>query len=90
MEEIPTSRYEIEFFRRRDGAEPVRRFLGSLGEDKRRSMVSALAFVLARQGLEVCRSEWGKAERSPPTADDRAGARLPEGVASRASTTFAR
>jgi len=60
MEEIPSHLYEVEFFRRRDGAEPARRFLDSLGQDKRRAMVSALAFVLVRQGLEVCRSEWGR------------------------------
>jgi hypothetical protein len=52
--------YEIEFFRRADGGEPVRRFLDALSEDKRNALVAALTFVLARQGLDVCRSEWGK------------------------------
>lgn len=59
-EETPPLGYEIEFFRRADGAEPVRRFLDALSEDKRNALVAALTFVLARQGLEVCRSEWGK------------------------------
>lgn len=54
------SRYEIEFFRRADGTEPVRRFLDSLSEDKRNALAAALTFVLARTGLDVCGSEWGK------------------------------
>jgi hypothetical protein len=59
-EELPPPGYEIEFFRRADGTEPVRRFLDSLSEDKRNALVAALTFVLGRQGLDVCRSEWGK------------------------------
>ena len=31
--------YEIEFFRRPDGTEPVRRFLDSLSEDKRDALL---------------------------------------------------
>lgn len=56
----PAAGYEIEFFRRPDGSEPVRRFLDSLDEDKRDALLAALKFVLARNGLDVCRSEWGK------------------------------
>ncbi|MFI5009608.1 MAG: hypothetical protein ACHQDY_04965 [Solirubrobacterales bacterium] len=56
----PPQGYEIEFFRCADGGEPVRRFLDSLSSDKRNALVAALTFVLARQGLDVCRSEWGK------------------------------
>jgi hypothetical protein len=52
--------YEIEFFRHPDGTEPVRRFLDSLSEDKRDALLAALKFILARTGLDVCRSEWGK------------------------------
>ena len=59
-EQDPPQGYEIEFFRRADGGEPVRRFLDALSEDKRNALVAALTFVLARQGLDVCRSEWGK------------------------------
>jgi hypothetical protein len=56
----PQSGYAIEFFRDVDGSEPVRRFLDSLSKDKRDALLAALARILARQGLEVCRSEWGK------------------------------
>jgi hypothetical protein len=56
----PTGGYQIEFFRRADGSEPVRRFLDSLTNDKRDALVAALKHVLGRQGLDVCRSEWGK------------------------------
>jgi len=52
--------YTIEFFRGADGSEPVRRFIDSLSNDKRDALLAALAHVLARQGLDVCRSEWGK------------------------------
>jgi hypothetical protein len=58
--ERPAAGYEIEFFRRTEGTEPVRRFLDSLSEDKRDALLAALKFVLARNGLDVCRSEWGK------------------------------
>jgi hypothetical protein len=53
-------KYEIEFFRRTDGTEPVRRFLNSLSDDKRNALVAALMYVLGRRGLDVCRSEWGR------------------------------
>lgn len=52
--------YEIGFFRRADGSEPVRRFIDSLSNDKRDALLVALTYVLGRQGLDVCRSEWGK------------------------------
>jgi hypothetical protein len=52
--------YEIEFFRRADDSEPVRRFMDSLSNDKRDALLAALTHVLGRQGLGVCRSEWGK------------------------------
>ena len=57
--EAPTG-YEVELFRRSDGTEPVRRFLDSLSEDKREALLAALKFILARNGLDVCKSEWGK------------------------------
>ena len=56
----PPAGYEIEFFGRADGSEPVRKFLDSLSEDKREALLAALKFVLARNGLDVCKSEWGK------------------------------
>lgn len=56
----PQPGYTIEFFRGADGSEPVRRFIDSLSNDKRDALLAALAKVLARQGLDVCRSEWGK------------------------------
>jgi hypothetical protein len=56
----PQPGYTIEFFRGADGSEPVRRFIDSLSNDKRDALLAALAHVLARQGLDVCRSEWGK------------------------------
>jgi hypothetical protein len=58
--EGPPPGYKIEFFRSVDGSEPVRRFIDSLSNDKRDALLAALAHVLARQGLDVCRSEWGK------------------------------
>ena len=59
-QEQPPPDYEIEFFRRTDGSEPVRRFIDSLSNDKRDALLAALAHILARQGLGVCGSEWGK------------------------------
>jgi hypothetical protein len=56
----PQPAYTIEFFRGADGSEPVRRFIDSLSNDKRDALLAALAQILARQGLDVCRSEWGK------------------------------
>ncbi len=56
----PQSGYTIEFFRGADDSEPVRRFIDSLSNDKRDALLAALAKILARQGLDVCRSEWGK------------------------------
>lgn len=56
----PQPGYEIEFFRRADGTEPVRRFMDSLTNDKRDALVAALIHVLGRQGLGVCATEWGK------------------------------
>ena len=58
-EESPPD-YELEFFRSADGSEPVRRFIDSLSNDKRDALLAALAHILARQGLGVCGSEWGK------------------------------
>jgi hypothetical protein len=58
--EQPPPDYEIEFFRREDGSEPVRRFIDSLSNDKRDALLAALAHILARQGLGVCGSDWGK------------------------------
>jgi hypothetical protein len=55
-----SSGYEIELFRRADGSEPVRRFIDLLSNDKRDALLAALTHVLGRQGLDVCRSEWGK------------------------------
>jgi hypothetical protein len=73
----PPPGYKIEFFRSTDGSEPVRRFMDSLSKDKRDALVAALAQILARQGLDVCRSEWGKQLgsglvefRQPHTCDD--------------------
>src|ERR1700685_3900204 len=56
----PPPEYEIEFFRRPDGSEPLRRFIDSLSDDKRNALLAALAHGLARQGLGVCGSEWSK------------------------------
>jgi len=56
----PQPGYTIEFFRGTDGSEPVRRFIDSLTNDKRDALLAALTKILARHGLEVCRSEWGK------------------------------
>lgn len=56
----PQPGYTIEFFRGADGSEPARRFIDSLSNDKRDALLAALAQILARQGLDVCRSEWGK------------------------------
>ncbi len=56
----PPPGYKIEFFRGADGSEPARRFIDSLSKDKRDALVAALRQILARHGLDVCRSEWGK------------------------------
>lgn len=57
----PVDEWEIEFFARDDGTEPMRRFLEDLSEDKADALLKALELVLGRLGLDVCRTEWGKA-----------------------------
>jgi hypothetical protein len=51
--------YEIEFYEE-DGRQPFRRFLDGLDLIKRLAMVAAIEQVLTKQGVDVCRSSWGK------------------------------
>jgi hypothetical protein len=57
----PESEWEIEFFEGDDGAEPMRRFLDDLSADKADTLLKVLELVLGSLGLDVCRTEWGKA-----------------------------
>jgi hypothetical protein len=59
------SAYEIEFFRRPDGTEPVRRFLNALSDDKRNALVAALTFVLAAGAGDCARRGRGAADDQP-------------------------
>jgi len=51
--------YEIEFYEE-DDRQPFRRFLDELESTKRLAMIAAIERVLAKQGMNVCRSSWGK------------------------------
>jgi len=53
------SEYEIEFYEE-DDRQPFRRFLDELESTKRLAMIAAIERVLAKQGMNVCRSSWGK------------------------------
>jgi hypothetical protein len=54
--------YEIEFFEHpRTGKTPVIDWMeGELEQPKQSALLAALERVLAKQGLDVCGSEWGK------------------------------
>jgi putative component of toxin-antitoxin plasmid stabilization module len=52
--------YLLEFFEDGAGVEPCRVFLRSLDAQKRNIAVAALEEILAHEGKEVCRSDFGK------------------------------
>jgi hypothetical protein len=52
--------WEIEFYEDESGVEPVLRWLRKLPRHKRRAAAAALEQVLARQGIGICQSGWGK------------------------------
>lgn len=54
--------WRIEFYEDEDGEAPCRTWIEEdLTDVQRDALVSALQLVLASQGIDVCRSEWGKA-----------------------------
>ncbi len=54
--------YDIEFYTTDDGDEPVRRWIkDELTPTKRRAIGAAMNRILAQEGVNVCKSEWGKA-----------------------------
>ncbi len=54
--------WHIEFYEDEDGEAPCRTWIEEdLTDVQRDALVSALQLVLASQGIDVCRSEWGKA-----------------------------
>lgn len=52
--------FTLEMWQDADGTCPVEQFLDGLPEPKRSAVEAALGHVLARRGVDVCRSEWGK------------------------------
>lgn len=52
--------FEIEFYEE-GGRQPFRQFLDDLDSTKRLAMIAAIEQVLAKQGIAVCKSTWGKA-----------------------------
>lgn len=52
--------YEIEFYAEPSGREPVAEFLDDLAAHKRAALLAALSEILAQQGLDVCKTEYGK------------------------------
>jgi hypothetical protein len=52
--------WEVEFFEDDDGDEPVTRFLLDLKSPKRLAAIAAIEIVLAQQGIDVCRSDYGR------------------------------
>lgn len=54
--------WSIEFYRDEQGHEPCREWMeGDLGDVQHDALVEAIRQVLARLGLDVCKTEWGKA-----------------------------
>jgi len=53
--------WEMEFYEDEDGREPCKDFIEHLSEAKAAALRSALVFILARQGPNVCETEFGKA-----------------------------
>lgn len=54
--------FEIEFYEDENGVSPVWRWITEeLAPAQRRSLTAALEEILAVQGIDVCRSEFGKA-----------------------------
>lgn len=57
---MPT--WHIEFYEDDHGRAPCRDWIeDALGEVQRDALIAALRTVLAEQGIDVCRSQWGKA-----------------------------
>ena len=55
------SPYELLFYQTAEGDQPARRWMKELTPTKRRALGMALNEVLAREGIGVCDSQWGKA-----------------------------
>lgn len=53
--------WTIEFFSEDGGRQPVRDWLVSLTPSKRAAAIAAIELVLAELGLDVCKTEYGKA-----------------------------
>lgn len=53
-------RYQIRFYRVASGKQPAKDFLDGLSKKKRAILVAALKEILGEQGIDVCRTEWGK------------------------------
>lgn len=52
--------YTLEFYADDDGREPVAVFIDKLELQKRAALLAALQEILARQGKDVCDTEYGK------------------------------
>lgn len=55
-----TERYTLVLYAEASGREPFVGFLEGLESRKRAAMVAALSKILARQGLDVCATEYGR------------------------------
>lgn len=51
--------FEVEFYEG-GGRKPIETFLGNLDSTKKLAMIAAIEQVLAKQGIGVCKSSWGK------------------------------
>ena len=56
---MSTPEWELQFYEE-DGHEPVLDFLRGLDEFKEQALAAALRNVLAYDGIDVCRSSWGR------------------------------
>lgn len=52
--------WEVEFYEDENGRQPAREFLLGLTSAKRAALIAAIEAILRPQGLDVCRSEYGK------------------------------
>lgn len=53
--------WDIEFYADESGREPCREWVEHLSPQKKAAFTAAVQLVLARRGLDVCQSEYGKA-----------------------------
>jgi hypothetical protein len=58
---VAAGEWDVEFYADEDGREPCRSWANNLSPQKRAAFAAAIRLVLARRGLDVVETEFGKA-----------------------------